>query len=100
MYFPFLFRNEEKPDLFLGLFSKISQKELKTKNIELYSQINTATTKIASYFENSVEIFPTLFENNLESFEACLTYLEKIAIPNKCVCAGVIDNIPGWKCMQ
>ena len=100
MYFPFLFHNEEKPDLFLGLFSKISQKELKTKNIELYSQINTATTKIASYFENSVEIFPTLFENNLESFEACLTYLEKIAIPNKCVCAGVIDNIPGWKCSE
>ena len=100
MYSPLQIKNDEKQDLFLGLFKKISQKELKTKNIELYSQINTATTKIASYFEKSIEIFPTLFENNLESFEACLTYLEKIAIPNKCVCAGVIDNIPGWKCSE
>ena len=100
MYSPHKIKNDEKQDLFLGLFSKISQKELKTKNIELYSQINTATTKITSYFENSVEIFPTLFENNLQSFEACLTYLEKIAIPNKCVCSSVINNIPGWKCSE
>ena len=51
MYSPLQIKNDEKQDLFLGLFKKISQKELKTKNIELYSQINTATTKIASYFE-------------------------------------------------
>ena len=90
----------EKRELFLDLFEKITQKELNTKDNELYSKINSATIKIASYFEKSVTLFPSLFENNLDSFKDCLTYLEKIAIPNECVCAGIIDNILGWTCKE
>ena len=101
MFFPFdlpLFPQQEKPQLFLDLFDIIKKEELKTKDIELYSKIDTATKNIASYFEKSVLLFPSLFEKSLESFEDSLTYLEKIAIPNNCVCAGVIDDIPGWRC--
>ena len=90
----------EKRELFLDLFEKITQKELNTKDNELYSKINSATIKIASYFEKSVTLFPSLFENNSESFKDFLSYLEKIAIPNECVCAGIIDNIAGWTCKE
>ena len=101
MFFPFdlpLFPQKEKPKLFLDLFEIIKTEELKTKDIELYSKIDTATKSIASYFEKSLALFPSLFESGLESFNDSLTYLEKIAIPNNCVCAGVIDTIPGWRC--
>ena len=101
MYYPLDFPfipKKEKPNLFLDLFEIIKKEELKTKNIELYSKIDTATKNIATYFEKSVTLFPSLFECGLESFNDSLIYLEKIAIPNNCVCAGVIDDIPGWRC--
>ena len=105
MFFPnfflnFGFEQEPESELFLDLFLKIDDYELKTKNNELYSKINSSTKKISSYFESSLEKFPSLFENNIKTFDECLTYLEKIAIPNKCVCAGVIDDIPGWRCVD
>ena len=81
-------------------FGKISQKKLETNNIELYSKINSSTNEISSYFDKAIEKFPSLFEKNLESFEDCLDYLEKKSIPNKCVCAGIIDTIPGWRCVD
>ena len=36
--------------------------------------------------------------DNPASFSDALNYLEKRAIKNECICAGVIDLIPGWKC--
>ena len=101
MFAPFpnlIITKNEKPELFLDLFEKIHTEELKTNNIEFYTKIDSATKHIASYFEKSVTLFPSLFENSLPSFNDSLIYLEKIAIPNKCVCAGVIENIPGWRC--
>ena len=92
--------NSEDSELFFFFFQKISQKELKTKNNELYSKIYTKTKKISSYFENSLKKFCLLFENNIETFEESLIYLEKISIPNKCLCASVVDNIPGWRCID
>ena len=82
------------------LFGKIKEGEVRTKNKELYSQINSSTIKISSYFDKALEKFPSLFENNLESFEDCVDYLENISIPNKCVCAGIIETIPGWRCVD
>ena len=98
--FDFLFPKEEKQpkDLFLGFFTKINPTELKTKENEFYSKINSETIKLSEYFENSAEKFPSLFDSNLKTFDECLQHLEKIAIPNKCVCAGVIDAIPGFRC--
>ena len=103
---PFLeiFHMEDEPgsisDLFLSFFPKIQHKELTTKNNELYSQINSSTINITSYFEKSLEKFPSLFENDLKTFEDCLKFLEKQSIPNKCICAGIIDTIPGWRCVD
>ena len=81
-------------------FEKISKKELSIKNKSLYSQINSATIKISSYFETSIKNFPFLFNANLKTFEDALIHLEKIAISNNCVCGAVIDAIPGWKCID
>ena len=82
------------------LFKPIKQKKLKTNNIELYSQINDSTIKISSYFESAILKFPSLFESDLTTFEECLAHLEKISIPNKCICAGLIETIPGWRCFD
>jgi len=89
-----------KADLFLGYFEKLDTTKPQTEKIELYSKIYSKTNKISSYFESSVKKFPSLFDKNLETFEECLNYLEKISIPNKCVCAGVISDIPGWRCID
>ena len=100
-FFPdFFFEKKEDPNLSKSIFGKIVQKELKTKDIELYSQINDSTIKISLYFEDSIQKFPSLFENDLKSFDDCLTHLEKISVPNKCICAGIIDSIPGWRCID
>ena len=92
--------SSSKSDLFLGLFGKIEEREIKTKNIELYSLINSSTKNIASYFEKALENFPSLFEKDLKSFQDCLNYLETNSIPNKNVCAAIIDTIPGWRCVD
>ena len=85
---------------FIDWFQKIANKELKTKNTELFLQINSATIKISSYFENCIKKFPSLFNTSLKSFEECLIHLDKCSIPNKCVCASVVDTIPGWHCIE
>ena len=95
-----LFLKKEDSGSFMGFFGKIKKKELQTKNNKLYSQIYSSTIKLSSYFEKSVEKFHSLFESDLESFEECLDYIEKKSIPNKCVCAGIIDKIPGWRCVD
>ena len=99
-FFPGLFfnRKEKTPELFLDLFKKITKSELETKDNDLYSKINSETIKISEYFENLVGKFHSLFECDLESFNESLTHLEKIAIPNKCVCAGIVDNYPIFYC--
>ena len=91
---------KKKEDNYTDFFGKVEQRELRSKNIELYSQINSSTLKISSYFEKAIRKFPSLFENNLKSFEECLSHLKKISIPNNCVCAGIIDTIPGWRCID
>ena len=50
MFFPnfflnFGFEQEPESELFLDLFLKIDDYELKTKNNELYSKINSSTKK-------------------------------------------------------
>ena len=90
-------RNESN---FTDWFQKIENKELKTKNTELFLQINSATIKISSYFENCIRKFPSLFNMSFKTFEECLIHLDKCSIPNKCVCASVVDTIPGWHCVE
>ena len=79
--------NDEK-----NFFQKINPKPIKTET-QPYSLINASTLQISSFFDESIEKFPSLFEKNLSTFNECLTDLEKSAIPNKCVCAGGVDNI-------
>ena len=86
--------NDEK-----NFFQKINPKPIKTET-QPYSLINASTLQISSFFDESIEKFPSLFEKNLSTFNECLTDLEKSAIPNKCVCAGGVDNIPGWHCVD
>jgi len=81
-------------------FDKISEFELITKGNELYSQIYSSTKKIYSYFEDAIKKFPSLFETDIKTFDDSLTYLEKISIPNKSVCAGIIETIPGFHCID
>ncbi len=84
----------------MDLFQKIKKKELSSNDNELLNLINEKTSEIYCFLDDSIKNFHILFNNDLKSFDDCLKYLEKKAIKNNCVCAGVIDNIPGWKCVQ
>ena len=81
-------------------FDIISEFELITKDNKLYSQIYSSTKKIYSYFEDAIKKFPSLFETDIKTFNESLDYLEKISIPNKSVCARIVETIPGFHCID
>jgi hypothetical protein len=89
-------KNKEKP----SLFQKIKDENLSSDKNELFNIINIKTKDIYSFLDDSINNFHKLFNDDLKDFEDCLKYLEKKAIPNNCICAGVIDNIPGWRCVE
>ena len=89
-------KNREKP----GLFQNIKNEELSSDKNELFNLINTKTKEIYSFLDDSIKSFHKLFNEELKDFDDCVKYLEKKAIPNNCICAGVIDNIPGWRCVE
>ena len=81
-------------------FRHISYKNLNFKN-SLLKEIDKETKKLETYFFNKIQDFPKIFEGkNFTNIEETYKYLESISIPNKCTCAGIIDNIPGWKCVE
>ncbi len=90
----------QKPKSISESFKKIDNKELKTENNILITAINDSTKEISSFLDDSIQKFPSLFECELKSFEECLKHLEKISVPNKCICAGIINEIPGWRCID
>jgi hypothetical protein len=94
--YTYLFNDNDSEDF----FKQIIVKDLLTKNNPLYHLIHLETKIINEYLNDSINHFHSLFNKNLKDFKDCLEYLEKIAIPNKCVCAGVIDTIPGWRCVD
>ena len=82
----------------MNIFKEIDSKELLAKENILFNQIYAETKEISLYLNESINNFHLLFDKNLKDFEDCLKYIENISIPNKCVCAGVIETIPGWRC--
>ena len=84
----------------MDYFQKIEIKELSSNKNGFYNLVKSETENVSSFLDDSIKNFHKLFNTNLKDFEDCLKYLEKIALPNKCVCAAVIDNIPGWRCIE
>ena len=69
------------------------------KNINISNEdINKEIREISEYLEQSIKDFHKLFNKNLNNFDDALKYLESISISNNCVCAGIIKNIPAWRC--
>ena len=95
-----LLNKKTKPKILtvMDYFQNIDSKELSTKDNSLFNIIHDETKKISEFLFESINKFHYLFNQNLKNFEDSLKYLESIAIPNKCICAGVIDSIPGWRC--
>ena len=65
------------------------------------SKLYSETKNINSYLMESLSIFQKIFiNNNSSSFSDFLIYLEKRSIPNNCICAGIIEKLPGWRCVD
>ena len=90
--------NEETKSI-MKLFNNLKNIELHTNNT-YYNKINSETQNINLYLLESIKKFHELFNSDLLDFDDALKHLEKISIPNKCVCAGVIETIPGWRCVD
>ena len=87
------------------IFYPLKEFNLFLKEDEFNLKIYNETKKIQLYLMESIDKFIKIFINNDNdnndnpaSFSDVLNYLEKRAIKNECICAGVIDLIPGWKC--
>ena len=84
-----------------NIFTPLLKDELSKNADEFNIKIFSETKNMHTYLMESITAFQKIFlGNNLTSFSDFLSYLEKRAIPNNCVCAGVIDTIPGWRCVQ
>ncbi len=81
-------------------FKTIASFKISTKNNSLYEEIQKETSEIFSYFIKKTKDFPKIFEKENVSLEETYNYLKSIAIQNKCECAGIIENIPGWRCEE
>ena len=81
-------------------FKTIDSFKISTKNNSLYEEIQKETSEIFSYFIKKTKDFPKIFEKESVSLEETYNYLKSIAIQNKCECAGIIENIPGWRCEE
>ena len=91
---------ERKKGNIMDLFGIIDNQQLSLKENSFYNKIYEETNYIYSYLMESIKGFHNIFQQNLLNFEEALNYLEKISIPDKCVCAGVIETIPGWRCVD
>ena len=91
---------EKKSQSIMDNFKKINSRPLLTKDNPLYNQIYVETIKVSSFLEESIINFHLLFDKNLVNFEDSLKYIESISIPNNCICAGAIDKISGWRCVE
>lgn len=93
--------NQQNEENIMNIFGKLdNNKKLLTQDNELYNKIYSTTHNMHLFLMNSIKEFHNIFKNNLSDFEDVLKYLEKIAIPNKSICAGVIETIPGWRCVD
>lgn len=79
-------------------FKEIVHKRLSQRSDNLLNQIEKETVSIHSYFLEKMKSFPNIFEKYFCTLDQVYKYLESISIPNKCECAKIIDNVPGWKC--
>ena len=79
-------------------FKEIAHKTLSKRSDNLLNQIEKETISIHSYFLEKMKAFPNIFEKYFITLDQVYNYLESISIPNKCECAKIIDNVPGWKC--
>ena len=83
------------------LILNLEKKELSFKDNPLYNEIDQEISKIDIYLEESVNNFHKLFnDQNLNSFNDIISYLENISNKNKCVCAALIKNVPAWRCVD
>ena len=78
-------------------FKNISSEKISTNN-SLYKEIEKETSKIYLYFIEKTKEFPKVLEKNYLSLEETYNYLKSISIRNKCECAGIIENVPAWRC--
>ena len=80
-------------------FTNLTEEKLSFEEDEFNMKIYLETKNLNEYLMKSVNNFQNIFvDNKSSSFSNFLKYLEKRAIPNSCVCAGVIGTIPGWRC--
>ena len=93
-------QSEPQPQRYtiMNIFKEIDSKELLTKDNPFFNKIHSETKDISLYLFDSIKQFNLLFDKDLKNFEDSLKYLEKISIPNKCICASVIEKISGWRC--
>ena len=91
-------QSQPQNSIITDYFGKIDSRDLSTKDNSLFNNIHEETKKISQFFDESISKFYLIFDKNFKNFDDSLKYLENIAIPNNCVCGGVIDTIPGWRC--
>ena len=96
----FLDKETEVEDENSKLFKKMKKSKLKTYFNTLFDNVNEETYKIYLFLEEKINSFPIIFEKNSKNILETINHLKSIAIPNKNVCAEIIETIPCWRCVD
>ena len=82
------------------ILNKIKEEKIKTKDNDLFNNLQKESSEIFAYMENKLKKFPEIFEKNFLTFEEAINYIESIAIPSNCECTAIVDKIPPFRCLD
>ena len=79
-------------------FLKLKKGKLQTYFNILFENVHKETLRIYSYLNEKINKFAQIFQ--IIRIQDMLNHLEDISIQNNCECAGIIDIIPCWRCLD
>ena len=65
-----------------------------------FKEIISASKNISSFLMKKIKTFHLVFNKDFESLKDALEYLKEISINDNRVCAGFVDKIPAWQCVD
>ena len=58
------------------------------------------TINISEYLKESIYQFPKIFNEKYTELDEAFNFLKEISVPNKYVCANIIQKVQGWTCHE
>ena len=82
------------------LFNRDCNIQILKSNDSFLQKLRKETINISEYLKESIYQFPKIFNEKYIELDEALNFLKEISVPNKYVCANIIQKVPGWTCQE